>query len=972
MDAVEFLEAVLPSTGTYCVCELSTDYKRHQFTETIGAAVTRAEHFAAAGFNTYYAMASFQPGTTRRLAENAQYMRSFVIDIDIDAEGKGGKYKTKRDAVAALHTFLHDSGLDALGQPWLVDSGGGVHVYWPLDDDVAVADWQPIAERLKRTAVKLGFHIDKSVTADTARVMRVPGTLNQKYDPPKPSSIKREGDTFNLDDFDSALPTLAELGALAPVNGRAPASDTLNLPGKPPTVRPLAVTTVVNNIPGTRPGAAPSSAVGKALVAHIDSSFNKIRERSLAGDGCAQIRWFHQHADEDGMEPMWRAMLSLAKCTTEGETAGKELAALHPYDDARLQAKWNALQGPYSCTKIEELNPGGCAGCPHAGKITNPLPLGYAYAPQVIPATPTTPTLPALPGGFAFSKGTTCRIVPAEGEDGADTLTPILPYIFYLHSVMQEADTYCARFCRIVDADTINYVALPMRSLAKPDDTLKELARQNVFSAGKGNDLHLFQYVRSCAQEASAANASKRVPPKYGWQPDGSFAFGETVVSATGDYTFVSDRLGNLIEGMRPAGSMAEWQRVMTMLCNKGCYDVITLALTGFASPLMRWSNNGADAAVLHACSRESGVGKSLALTLGRSVWGGKRLAVVPKTSENTMLQRAGLLGGLPLYVDEVTSKNRNSEMEWIPSFIFDYAQGQHKLKGSSSANAELSDNMTWSGLALITSNSPVLEHMLGARDTSSNGEVQRFLEYRTETRIDFTDEERDILQLLNDNYGLAGPIWADWLVRNVNTAKEVFSTVLVNLREQIQATDAERYWLACAAALIASAVLLGPKHANICRINAKRVMEFLIGLINNARRLIESNVTSAGDLISSFLREHHGMFIKVGRMGMLTNTFQNTGSTYTMPDSARGKIVGRVEYELTPGMVTIFLDVATLKKFCSTRNWSYVALKSDLMHEATVTEKLIDVFKGTSMSGGTSRCLQLVYAASSAPTKAP
>ena len=952
MDAHDFLEAVLPSEGIYCICELSTQYKRHQFTDNLDAAVVSAERFSASGLNTYYAMASYKDRTSRT-AENALLMGSFFIDIDIDPTGRGGKYKTKREAVAALHTFMQASGLSELGQPWLVDSGGGVHAYWPLTEDISIQDWQPVAERLKRTAVAHGFQIDKSVTSDAARVMRMPGTLNQKYDPPKLSTVKSTGDMFDFDDFATTLPTLSELGALAPpVNGHV-VQDTLNIPGTRPTV-----------------AGAPATPLAKALVQHVDSSFDQIVTRSMAGDGCAQVRWFHKNAAEDGMEPMWRAMLSLAKCTTEGFEAGKALSALHPYDDARLTAKWNALQGPYSCTKIEEINPGGCAGCPHAGKITNPLPLGWAYAPQVTPATATTPALPAPPPGFVFKNGQTHRVVP-DKNDGPPETYPILPYIFYLHSVMQESDTYFARFCRIVSADEINFIALPMRSMAKQDDTLKELARQNIFSiSGKGNDVALFQFVRECAQIASAANSSLRVPPKYGWQPDGSFAFGERVVSATGEYTFVSDRLGNLIEGMKPAGSLAEWQRVMAMLCNKGCYDVVSLALTGFASPLMRWSNNGAEAMVFHACSRESGVGKSLALTLGRSVWGGKRLAVVPKTSENTMLQRAGLLGGLPLYVDEVTAKNRTSEMEWIPGFIFDYSQGQHKLKGSSSANAELSDNMTWNGLALITSNSPVLEHMLGARDTSSNGEVQRFLEWRTETRIDFNEQERTTLQLLNENYGLAGPAFADWLVHNVTTAKELFSKVMEGWRQQLQALDSERYWVAGGAAIITAAILLGPKYANICSINVKRVAEFLQGLIANARRLIDANVTTATDLISSFLRTNNGMFVKVGRTGSLTSLTGLSGSnaTFTLPDNAKGRVVGRIEFELTPGLISTFLDVAELKKFCSARNWSYVMLRSDLAHTAAVTEKVIDLFRGTSMTTSTTRCLHITYAANNAP----
>jgi hypothetical protein len=327
------------------------------------------------------------------------------------------------------------------------------------------------------------------------------------------------------------------------------------------------------------------------------------------------------------------------------------------------------------------------------------------------------------------------------------------------------------------------------------------------------------------------------------------------------------------------------------------------------------------------------------------------------------MLQRAGLLGGLPLLVDEVTSKNRISEMEWIPSFIFDYSQGQHKLKGSSSANAELNDNMTWNGLSLITSNSPVLEHMLGARDTSSFGEVQRFLEWRSETRIDFNDRERDILQLINENYGHAGPLFAEWLVKNLAVAKAVFTTVLERWRLQIEANDSERYWVAGGAAIITAATLLGPRHADICTINVRRVVEFLMKLVENTRRLIESNVITARDLIASFLRDNNGLFVKIGRVGTATAALLG-GMNVTLPDSARGRVVGRIEMEVNPGMVGTYIDVLALKKYCSLRNWSYTKLKDDLTKNAIVTEKSIDLFKGTAMPTSVSRCLYISHAA--------
>jgi hypothetical protein len=423
----------------------------------------------------------------------------------------------------------------------------------------------------------------------------------------------------------------------------------------------------------------------------------------------------------------------------------------------------------------------------------------------------------------------------------------------------------------------------------------------------------------------------------------------------------------NLIEGMQPKGTLGDWQRVMTMLCNRNQYDVVTLALIGFASPLMGWNNNGAAAMVFHACSAESGVGKSLALDLARSVWGGKRLAVVPKTSENTMLQRAGLLGGLPLFVDEVTTKNRESESEWMSRFIFDYAQGQHKLKGSSSANAELNDNMTWSGLSFLTSNSPVLEYLLSSRRTTANGEVQRFLEWRTETKLQFTDAERTILPLLNENYGHAGPAFAEWLVKNLAAAKAVFAKVLERWRLEINADDSERYWVASGTALITAATLLGPKYSNIAPINVKRVVQFLHGLVSNARRLIKNNITTAADLLASFLSEFNNQFVRVGPVGRLAASLINSGPNVILPESARGPVIGRIEIDVSPGRTDTFIALKALKSYCGDFNWAYDDLVAGLSKLAVVKEKSVDLLAGTPTSRSLTSCLHIAQA-----TKAP
>lgn len=69
----------------------------------------------------------------------------------------------------------------------LIDSGGGLHGYWLLRDTWALTsdDARQAAELVQRLWVQQVVGADPSVH-DLTRILRIPGTLNFKYDPPRP------------------------------------------------------------------------------------------------------------------------------------------------------------------------------------------------------------------------------------------------------------------------------------------------------------------------------------------------------------------------------------------------------------------------------------------------------------------------------------------------------------------------------------------------------------------------------------------------------------------------------------------------------------------------------------------------------------------------------------------------------------------------------------------------------------------
>jgi hypothetical protein len=151
-------------------------------------AVGRAYALSDAGTETYFACAEYLTQNSREAA-NVSGACSLCMDVDC-GEGKAAAskgYATILDAQIAVRQFCIDTGLPEPTHTVL--SGGGLHVYWALDRAVDRETWQACAAKLKRLTKAHGLLADDSRTADIASVLRIPGTLNFKYNPPRPVTL---------------------------------------------------------------------------------------------------------------------------------------------------------------------------------------------------------------------------------------------------------------------------------------------------------------------------------------------------------------------------------------------------------------------------------------------------------------------------------------------------------------------------------------------------------------------------------------------------------------------------------------------------------------------------------------------------------------------------------------------------------------------------------------------------------------
>ena len=916
MTPLEFLAAVLPApgTGTYCVAELSSNKKEHQYEETLEDLQAPVDAWHAADKDVYFALSTFAVAG-KRTADNARFIRSLFIDMD--------GYASKKDAATALGAFLEKTGMAALGNPYIVGSGGGLHVYWPFEEAVDIVSWKPVAENFKRLCKQENMAIDMTVTADAARVLRVPGTTNfkKKYATPRPVRLLATGDTFKFADISTLI------------------SDRLTAPAYEAPSNVFA-------LPGLRPSTTPNSTSVK-LFENNSTKFKTIWLATQQGNGCGQLANYAENATEDGMEPIWRGLLSITQKCDDGNKAAAWLSQMHPYPPERMHEKLRSIKGPYPCIKFDSENPGICTSCKHWGKITNPLALGREVRvnteekeipiniPSSSDAVPTETRMlkrPPAPKGFAYGdKGGVYVERMVEQDDGtkAKKMVPILPYDMFVVDILNAQNDHSVHMVALRPEGPVDLI-IPQKVVVSGMDTVKALAQQNIIASfGQGNDKNLFDYVRACVEEASANKVAVKVPASYGWQDDGTYVFAGRIFSKDRPaFTLPMPGLENLQSFTEPTGSIENWRKFIKLLISKKMYKHLAVVLAGAGAPLMRYTK--LFGMTFHCASTESGTGKSLALEAAASVWGHPtRYRTGKSTSPVAMQQRLGLLQNHPLITDELTSKNRDN-FEWLPEFLLDMTQGKGKERMEAGSNKERLNLSTWATTSLLSSNTHMVDILTGGRKHAAEGELRRLLEILMEEPLSWEPHEIEIIKSLQDNYGTAGVMMIEYMVNNEASLEPLVTSTVTRMYQEFNATNDERFWMAGIGASVAAGIIWSSQFAGIVDLPMKEIIKAFQDAVKYMRKAMKAGARAAEDVLNAYTGENYGKFVVVKRSD--GSLLAQLGGNQEIDQSiTRTSVAGRIEHEITPGYVDYYIEETLLKAYCATMSFGYAAFIKQL-----------------------------------------
>jgi hypothetical protein len=830
MHELDLLSAVQPSEGWFCVVGIKNGSPvRQHLVETREELDKIALSLMQREWDVYFGVAKYKTDTNRS-KDNVQGLKALWLDIDCGPSKAEVNPKSLRPAgyidqaaaIAALKAFCNEVGLP---KPILVNSGRGVHVYWPLTEEVTREEWEPAAAKLRDLCIDHDLYVDRAVF-EAARILRIPGTLNFKDDSPTEVNIIHWGQPH----------AFSELSSLLGV--------------EPPKPKAL--------FSGTKRELTP---LAKSLMGNSIFKFGKIMRRSAKGDGCAQLLDAYENRAELE-EPRWRASLSIAGFCVDKEEAIHKLSEGHPdYTPEATQAKLDAIPAPHTCIAIENVNPGGCDGCPHRGKIKTPIVLGKDIAAGspgeniVIDEAPDgnleSYEIPEYPFPyFRGAEGGIYRRGMAEEEE------PVLVYENDLYVVKRMADPGVGDVIVMrlhLPSDGVREFNMPHARVMEVVELKKTLASYGVAAGRKGFDL-ITDMILAFIKALQHSNKAEKMRMQFGWADnDSKFIIGDQEITPTGIYHSPPSTMTAAIAAhMGPVGSLEKWKEVFALYGRPGLEPHAFAALTAFGAPLLKFL--GQKGGIINVIHPSSGTGKTTILHMCMSVYGAPdRTCGIQDDTLNAKIMRVGVMNNLPYCIDEMT----NLKAEAFSDLIYNMSQGRGKDRVKASSN-ELRANLTsWQTISLCSSNSSFYEK-LAAYKNSPDGEMMRLFEYKIDKSgaIDTALAKHSFDHVLLENYGHAGPIYAQWLVSNLTEAREGALSIQRKIDRELKLTQRERFWSAMVAANIT-----GGRIAHLLGLidgwDMRAIYQWATRQIQDLRKETLPPATDVASIIGDYINRH-------------------------------------------------------------------------------------------------------------------
>ena len=906
-DVKHFLESIL-STGLHAVVTKQGNSMRHEWGQTpdelVSLASTKTDcWFSPAGFSS-----------PSRKAKDCTGAAALWLDIDIGAHHAKPDYTDPKQFGLDFKNFMAGTGLP---MPWIVSTGHGVHLYWPLGRTVTPDKWSRFMARLFTACDKYGLRYDHAAT-DISRILRVPGTYNYKGQP-VPVKIAKAGVT-----------------------------DLLKL------------ATVLKQYEPAK-----QTAVKQA------DTVREMRETDPIVNGCEQIRTCGAAEYET-----WR---NAARCLTfcdHGYEMFHQLSQDDPrYDVDQCDKTWDSLEkdnyAPVRCATFEKAHPDVCAKCPSHNKIKTPVMLGKKLKAKMEPA-------PADSIRGVPFESDSYHVVPGKGvqwtfqnKEGADITLTIAPFEFYIMELVIDnrmqtpMRTYKSRV--VFSDNSYRDFDFVVDDMYKSGLAPARILTQYGISVEPDNMDQMIKFMKTYIAKVQNELTPSFVRDHYGWyevqdlsgEHHSEFVIGAQTYTASGvKVTYLDSRAQAMAEHkMTVAGTLDNWKQIPRLYRELGQESAQLLMCASFSSVFMPLGIGTATNVAYNFYDTVGGKGKTSLLAALASVWGDPSSLPLSKTDTvSAKYQQYSVYHNLPILIDEITGMSAGD----IANMLYDLVNGREKNR-SNRQGTELQRGGSWQTITVSTSNQSLYEMLKSFREqtlaTSMRVIEMRcdFKDYTGDTEI--TDKIDSVMTAVHSNYGLAGREFIKYILADSNIKKEVTDYV-AQFSAKYRRNNDERFWITGLGVALAAgriAVRMGLLDYDM------DALEKWVGetLLSTMRSSVRDNRQNPVSILADFITDNINNTLVVAE-----HTRQGKEPPVGMPDpyvsiEPRGSLQIRRELDSN----TVVFKKAALTRWADSHGVSASTLLDDLKGypNASITNTLMDLGQGVKRySSARQRCISI------------
>lgn len=796
MTPKDFLKAVWPSDGIYC---LATPFKipntdRVAFTHKTFATIAEAAAFVKQhrdsddllfAVHTLKQPRVWNPEKPNyktgengawevRKQDNMCASRAFFFDLDVDPDNHR-KYATQGEAAADLKRFCAAA---ELPRPMVMSSGGGLHVYWLVEDDIPSQTWKDYAIKLRQIARHYELKFDPARTTDVSSMLRVAGTFNHKGGKKRPVEVK--------------ITTTIQ-----------PNKKFLKLIDK------LVIST------GVTVASAPKTFDGFESNLSEEFSGPPTTIKAVA-EACAQMRYLIQQRG-NVTEPEWYHSINLVRFLQNGEKLAHKISEGHPdYDPAKTDHKLAQLRAkdikPTSCAKLAEVcGEERCEGCIFAGRVKSPIVAARYKDPAPAPVVVAqlglqtiTVTIPDPPKPYTRTKDGKIAMI-TKNKDGDELPTYIFDYDLYpvrrLVNEVSEIEQHV--WCIVLPRVGAKEFRLDADALYDRRKFVAAIANNGVYPK-TANLQDMQDYMIAYISELQRLTDADAQCNHLGWTDDKTkFILPDKMLLQDGTAKPVSLSLGaqRSSQHVIKAGTLQRQVELLRFYNSPAYLQHQFFILCGLAAPY--FYATGHHGVIINATG-DPGASKSTALYTAASLWGQPELYPINGTNNGATVRgrnaRVTTLANLPICVDEIT----NIPVKEAVDLAMSITQPGTRI-GLQQNGVERASVDSYKATIMLTTANNSLHSLLSADNASGTAGSMRVVEIQFKRTLAHTKSMADdyIYDLMR-NYGHIGEQLMMHTIKHQKAVENMIRGEMRAIDTECNIQPGERFWSSPAAAAIA------------------------------------------------------------------------------------------------------------------------------------------------------------------------